>query len=73
MLDDDWNKGEDARLSGGEGRKPAMNLTIRDGFNFGCGFFVAAALYSLAVTVLIFVMFAVFSAIGTSLLGAFLQ
>lgn len=45
------------------------DLTIRDGFNFGCGFFIAAFVYSLVIFVASFV---VFSIVGTGLLTALL-
>ena len=45
------------------------NLSIRDGFNFGCGFFVAAFVYSAVVFVITGV---VFSILGTGLLSALL-
>jgi hypothetical protein len=43
------------------------NLSIKDGFNFGCGFFIAGFVYSLAISVIVFVTFAV---LGTGVLGA---
>ncbi len=45
------------------------NLSIRDGFNFGCGFFVAAFVYSAVIFLITGVVFAV---MGTGLLTAIL-
>lgn len=45
------------------------NLSIRDGFNFGCGFFVAAFVYS---TVIFVITGVALSVLGTGILGALL-
>lgn len=42
------------------------NLTVKDGFNFGCGFFIAAFLYSITIMVIVFFAVAV---LGGSLLS----
>ncbi len=46
------------------------NLTIKDGFNFGCGFFIAAFVYSAAIFLVTFV---AFSILGTGLLSALMS
>lgn len=44
------------------------NLTFRDGFNFGCGFFVAALVYSIVALVLLFLLLFLVTAAGISTL-----
>lgn len=46
------------------------NLTIRDGFNFGCGFFIAALVYSVVIFIFTSVLAVIF---GSGLLSALLQ
>ncbi len=44
------------------------NLTFRDGFNFGCGFFVAALVYSVGMLILLFLVLFLITAAGISAL-----
>lgn len=44
-------------------------LSFGDGFKFGCGFQVAALLFAIAVSILMAIVFLVFSVMGVSFLS----
>lgn len=44
------------------------NLTFRDGFNFGCGFFVAGLVYTLVMLLLLTVVMFIITVEGLSAL-----
>jgi hypothetical protein len=44
-------------------------LSFGDGFKFGCGFQVAALLFSVGLTILIAIVFLVFSIMGVSFMS----
>lgn len=43
-----------------------MNLTFKDGFNFGCGFFVAGLVYFLVLMFFVIVAILIITAAGIS-------
>ena len=46
-----------------------QGLSFGDGFKFGCGFQVAALLFGIAVSILVAIIFLIFSIMGVSMLS----
>jgi hypothetical protein len=49
-----------------EQKENKNNLTFSDGLNFGCGFWVAGVVFSIGMTILLTILFAMF---GSALLA----